>query len=258
MNYHRIISLAPSITESIFALNVGNLLVGITDYCNFPPEASKIESIGGFITPDLDKIKSLAPDLVIATSTHKKSELEKIENFGIEVKILKTENIFDSPKAIEELGCITGTRQYANKIASKIDSELKELLELAKSAKTIKNVYYLCSIGSFCAWKNKCTTTSLIELAGGKHIPLKNRNHIDNVVSANPDVIIIPYNKTRKEHKETMQFLEEEKKLHQTKAYKNTNIQSIMGELLLRPGPRSSIGLKQLINAIHPELFLNN
>ncbi len=255
MSYQRIISLAPSITESIFALNAGHLLVGITDYCNFPPQVSKIKSIGGFVTPDLDKIKALAPELLIATTTHKKSELKKVESYGIDVKIIKTEDIFDTPKAIEELGALTGQVQLANKLASQTDFELKKLLELAKKAKSVKKVYYLCSTGSFCAWKNKCTTTKLVDLAGGKHIKLKNKNLLDSVVSENPDVIIVPYSKDREEYKETTAFLEKEKKLHQTSAYKTGNIQPITGELLLRPGPRSPIGFKQLINAIHPELF---
>ncbi len=255
MTYQRIISLAPSITESIFTLNASHLLVGRTDYCNFPSETEEIKSIGGFITPDLDKIKALKPDLLIATSTHKKEELEKVKSFGIEVKTLKTENIFDSPKAIEELGLLTGKSKFASKLANELNDELNKLLEIAKNVNAIKRVYYLCSIGNFCAWKNKCTTTKLIELAGGKHIALKNKNLTNSIVKEDPEIIIIPYHKERKEFKETQQFLEDEKILHQTSAYKNGNIQSITGELLLRPGPRSAIGFKQLINAIHPELF---
>ncbi|NJO91968.1 MAG: ABC transporter substrate-binding protein [Chloroflexia bacterium] len=255
MSYQRIVSLAPSITESIFALNAGHLLVGVTDYCNFPPETSKLKSIGGFITPDLNKIKALAPQLLIATTTHKKNELEKVENFGIKVEVIKMEDIFDTPEAIEELGHLTNQPQFANKLASETDLELKKLLELAKKAKSVKKVYYLCSTGSFCAWKNKCTTTKLIELAGGKHIKLKNKDHLNSVITENPEVIIIPYSKDREEYKETIAFLEKENKLHDTIAYRTSNIQSITGELLLRPGPRSPIGFEQLINAIHPELF---
>ncbi len=255
MNYQRIISIAPSITESIFALNAGHLIVGITDYCNFPPEASEIESVGGFITPDLQKIQSLTPDLLVATTTHKKSELDKVESLGIDVKVIKTEDIFDTPTAIEELGLLTNKSQLANKLATETEFELKKLIEFAKKAKRIKKVYYLCSTGSFCAWKNKCTTTHLIEMAGGQHIKLKNKNLLDSIVAENPEVIIIPYSVEREEFKETMTFLAQEKKLHQTTAYKTNNIQSITGELLLRPGPRSPIGFKQLINAIHPELF---
>lgn len=247
----RIVSLAPSITESVFAIGAGILLVGRTDYCNYPVEADVVTSIGGFITPDIKKIFELNPDLVLATSTHKSDELQKITDKGIDVKVVKTENIFDCPDAIRSIGRFIGFENKADALADKLKLELDNLLEITKLTKEEKTVHYMCFTEKACGWKKKCTTTKLIEKAGGKHIKVNGKGLIGSIVEENPDVIIVPYHKERVEWQETMDFLNKNEELLDTNAFKNNKIRWISGELLLRPGPRSAEGFKQLIEAIH-------
>lgn len=251
MKYKRIISLAPSITESIFALGAESILVGRTDYCNYPPEVDTIDSIGGFITPDIEKIVNLKPDLVLATSTHKNEELQKLRNFNIAVEVIKTDDIFDSPDAILSIGKYINKENEAKSLAKKIKSELENLLYKVKDIKERKSVHYMCFTNKACGWKKKCTTTKLIEMAGGKQISTNGKELIASIVKGNPDVIIIPYHKSRKEWQETMDFINQNIELKETIALKNNNIRWISGELLLRPGPRTGEGFRQLIEAIH-------
>ncbi|MGI6119405.1 MAG: helical backbone metal receptor, partial [Desulfosporosinus sp.] len=91
----KIISLAPNITETIFALERGNQLVGRTDYCDYPDEAAKIESVGSLETPSIEKIVILKPDLVIASTHFSKDVLKKLEELGITTIVLYGEESFD-------------------------------------------------------------------------------------------------------------------------------------------------------------------
>ena len=82
----RIVSLAPSNTEILFALGLADKVVGVTDYCNYPPEAKEKPSIGGFSTPNIEKVIALSPDLILATSTHQKQVIPQLEAKGMTVR----------------------------------------------------------------------------------------------------------------------------------------------------------------------------
>jgi len=92
----RIISTAPSNTEVLFALGLGDRVVGVTEYCNYPPEAMEKEKIGGFSTVSIEKVVALNPDIVFASDKTGEENIEKLENFGIAVVVLHPKDIEDA------------------------------------------------------------------------------------------------------------------------------------------------------------------
>ncbi|NQT74196.1 MAG: ABC transporter substrate-binding protein, partial [Chloroflexi bacterium] len=98
----RIVSLAPSNTEIIFALGLGDNLVGVTEYCDYPPEAEEKAKIGGFSTVDMEKVIEVAPDLVVATIMHEESVTPEFERRGLKVITLAPETLAEVLDGISE------------------------------------------------------------------------------------------------------------------------------------------------------------
>ena len=113
----RIISLAPNVTEILFALGLGDRVVGVTRYCDYPPEARSKTKIGGFLDPDVERIKALAPDVVVAFRGNPLSVLHKLEEIGVPLFTLDIRNELASvPHLIERIGEATGRAAEAARL----------------------------------------------------------------------------------------------------------------------------------------------
>ena len=121
----RIVSLAPSVTEILFALALGDSLVGATDHCDYPPEAKSIERVGGFGTPNVEKLLALSPDLVIAAGFEREEVADVLRRSGIrvlDVRIRNFEELFD---AIRQIGEAVDRFQQAEGIVARMRAELE-------------------------------------------------------------------------------------------------------------------------------------
>ena len=121
----RIVSLAPSVTEILFALALGDSLVGATDHCDYPPEAVSIERVGGFGTPNVEKLLALNPDLVIAAGLEREEVAEVLRRSGIrvlDVRIRNFEELFD---AIRQIGEAVDRFQQAEGVVARMRAELE-------------------------------------------------------------------------------------------------------------------------------------
>jgi iron complex transport system substrate-binding protein len=127
----RIISLAPNITEILFALGLGDRIIGVTRYCDYPPAAQTKEKIGGFLDPDIERIKALAPDVVVAFRGNPLSVLSKLEEIGVPLFILDIKNeIASVPHMIERIGAATGRMAEADRL----NAELARTLDRVTAA----------------------------------------------------------------------------------------------------------------------------
>ncbi|MEW5720955.1 MAG: helical backbone metal receptor, partial [Chloroflexota bacterium] len=104
----RIVSLAPSNTEVLYALGLGDRVVGVTQYCDYPPEAKQKPNIGGFSKIDLERVVGLNPDLVLATNIHNKTVVPELEKRGLTVVVVEPKNVDDVLAKITFVGKITG------------------------------------------------------------------------------------------------------------------------------------------------------
>ncbi len=255
----RIVSLAPSNTEILFALGLGDNVVGVTKYCDYPAEALEKPNVGGFSTPNIEEIIALSPDLVVAASRHEEEIIPRLEEKGITVLALEPKTLDSILEAITLIGRVTGTEEASALVAS-LESRIKAVTDKISglSEKEKPRVFYL-------TWHDPLKTSGsgtihneLIERAGGNNIfgDVESSQTVDleTLVSRDPQVMIAGTGMgTGKE--QTLQYLTEESRLQNTEAVGNGSIYGIDIDLSGRGGPRIVEGLEQFARCIHPELF---
>jgi len=260
----RIVSLAPSNTEILFAVGAGNQVVGVTQFCDYPPAAvervknGSLTVVGGFADKyiNIEKIVSLKPDLVLAFGGGMQTNtIAKLRSLNITVAVLNPTNITGIYYDIIMVGELTGHKNKAVKIVDYMKNKLHEI-ENKISGLPKKKVFFV-------AWNNPLMTAGnhtfinyAISLAGGINIfgnekssyPIVN---MEQVIAKNPDVIIItPHCQLTKQ-----EILSNWSK--EINAVKNGQVYVIDDDLLVRPGPRIIQGIEELAEDLHPNAFEN-
>lgn len=251
----RIISLAPNITEIIAELNATDRLVGRTDYCDYPENIKTIESVGSLTDPNIEKIASLKPDIVIASTHFKKEVLEKLEQLNIKVVVLYGPESFDGVyEVIKKVGDVIGEPDAAGKIVDEMKKKVDDVLSKVKEAKDKPKVYYVISYGKFGDYTAGEGTfiDNMIEMAGGINIASDVKGwqySLERIVKNDPDIIICSkYFDTKNGIMNTPGYKD-------LRAVKEGKLIEIDNNLLDRQGPRIAQGLEELAKIIHPELF---
>ncbi len=249
-----IVSAAPSITETVFALGKGDLLKGRTDYCDYPSEAASVQSIGSLMEPNIEKIAEINPDIVIASTHFKKESADKLEALSIKVLILKEDKNFeDVYGVINDIAKLTGSEDKAASIISGMKRTVSEV-EKAVEGKPAPKVYYVIGFGEYGDYTAGGDTFigQMINMAGGKNIAEDVKGwsfSLESIVAADPDIIICSkYWDTKKKFMSTDGYKE-------LTAVKKGRVYEIDNNMLDRTGPRLAEGLKALAEIIHPESF---
>ncbi len=188
----RIVSLAPSNTENLFALGLGDEVVGVTDYCNYPPEAKNRTKIGGFTTINIEKIVQLNPDLVVASYGNGEQNVETLKNLGLKVIAFNPKSIKDIEKNILILGKITGKERKAEKIVKFMEEKVNESRNYFKTKPKVVHILWHDPI-----WVSGSETfiDEIIRIAGGENAfsDLKGWKIVskEDIISRNPNVILV-------------------------------------------------------------------
>ena len=256
----RIISLAPSNTEILFALGLADRVAAVTDYCNYPPEAEAKPSIGGFSTPNIEEIVALSPDLILAASRHENQIIPHLENKGLTVLALNLKTLDEALEAITLIGEIAGKEERASGLAAEMQNRIKAVTDKTNNLPDGERprVFYL-------TWHDPLMTSGpgsllheLIQKAGGRNIfsEVIGTKSVDFelLVARNPQVMIAGIGMGSGEDK-TLQYLTTESRLQNTEAGKNGRIYKIDMDLTGRGGPRIVDGLEQFAKCIHTEIF---
>lgn len=257
----RIVSLAPSNTETLFALGLGDRIVGTTDYCDYPEEAKSKPRVSGYSTPNLEKLVSVEPDFIVAESIQEKTVLPALEKLGIPVFVTSATSIDIILKNIEVLGKINGKSKAAEKLiadmASKIEAITSKTTLLAQEDRP--QVLYVIWFNPIWTMGSNTFTDDLLNQAGGNNVFSgdfeKSRVvSLEAVVNKNPQVIIVSAMATSADT--IYNNLKKETRLVTVDALKNNRIYKISdSNLIERPGPRIVEGLEEMATLIHPELF---
>ncbi len=255
----RIISFGPSITEILFALGLGDKVVGVSDFCDYPPEAQEIPSIGNAYSPSIEKLVELEPDLVF-TVQQEQLNIE-LEALGISFLILNPEDIEGIFEDIELVGAVTGTGDEARELIDDIEDAIADILAVVEGAPTVKVFYIIDATDPTLPWTAGPGSfiDALITMAGGENIAHEAPGEwaqfsIEEVVSADPDFIIIQ-TMIAGVPTITIEALEAHPIWGNMEAVTRGNVFIIDGDLVSRPGPRIVQGLEELARKIHPELF---
>ncbi|EES91028.1 ABC transporter substrate-binding protein [Clostridium botulinum] len=250
----RIVSIAPNITETVFALGKGEKLVGKTDYCDYPKDVKKVQTIGSLTKPNIEKIVELKPDVVIASTHFKKEVLSKLEKLNIKVLVLYGAETFDGVyDTINKVGEVLNAKSQASKLVNNMKEKVANVTNKVKNSNKPK-VYYVVSYGKMGDFTATGDTFigSMIEMAGGINVAkdsTKWQYSIEKLVEKNPDIIICS------KYFNTKKGIEISNGYKDLKAIKNGKLIEIDNNLLDRQGPRIAEGLEDLAKIIHPDLF---
>ena len=255
----RIISLSPSNTEILFALGLDERIAGVTDYCNYPPEAKNKPSIGAYDTPNLEQLIALNPDLVLATEVHEAKIIPQLESKGITVIGLKPTSVNEVMASISLVGNATGKNTEAAKLVADLQERIKGVAEkTGELADTDKSkVFYIIWHEPLWTAGSGTMHDELIQMAGGVNIAHNLTWYADisleAVIEANPGVIIAGVGMGTGEDAPLL-YAQTEPRLKDTDALKNNRVYSLDMDIVSRPGPRIVDALEKFLAAIHPEL----
>jgi iron complex transport system substrate-binding protein len=119
---NRIISLAPNLSEILFAMGLGDRIVGVTNFCDYPDDAKKKPKIGGMYNPSMEAVVSLRPDMVVMTTDGNIKQFEeRLRSLGIKTYVFRARRLTELPQGIRDMGSTLGLKERANALASEID-----------------------------------------------------------------------------------------------------------------------------------------
>ncbi len=248
--YKRIISLAPNITETVFALNADTLLVGVTDYCDYPPEAKKKEKVGSLLDPNIEKITSLSPDLIIMTTEgNSKYTYLSLRSSGFKVYVANPNDIKGITRMILNLGALLGKKSKGKILADNITDNAKNYSAVNENNKSascflVISLNPLITVNKFTYISELISLSGFYNIYGDELLEYPNVSYED-VLLKNPDYIFFLCD-TANSGFVNNNISEIKTKLSVVNASKNNKIFGIDENILSRPGPRVMESVKLL------------
>ena len=241
----RIISLAPSVTETLFALGLSDRIVGVTSYCDYPPEAAQKERVGDTMRPSLEKIIALKPDLVIAsTASQLEQFVQRLDELGVPIYVSNPRLLDDVLSSIERIGEITGVKERALELSRTLRGRI-DAIERKSAALGKPKVLFILGTEPLITVGKASFVSDLIRRAGGESISDDVSDDypqysLETAVAKQPEVIFLQAGES-----------DLPSRLKQTPAARADRVYRLNDDLLLRPGPRIVDGLEQMAAKIH-------
>lgn len=266
MHYNRIVSLAPSITETLFALDVGDRVVGVTRFCDYPEEAKKIAKVGGYFDPNYEAILALKPDLVVLLKEQETSK-EYFNRLGIKCFTVNHQTINGNLHSIDTLGKYFGKEESAQKISLKINRIMESirsktrnlthpsvLMTIGRSLGEIKNLFVV---------GNDEYYNEMISIAGGVNAFTNAAVRyptisFEGIMQINPDIIIEIISEMGGKPASIESYRKTWDKFNEVKAVQANRIYFINESYAVRPGPRFILLIQDLAKLLHPEIPWGN
>lgn len=248
----RIISIAPSNTEILFALGLEDKIVGITNYCNFPEETKNIEKIGETFPLNLEKIVSLKPDLILAYAGQL-NEIPRLRELGLKVIVIEPLNLQETLKSIQMLATVGGIPEKGNILVENLSQRIDQIkTEVSNLEITKKPKVFIGGIYETIWTPGEGTLfNELISLAGGINIAAGFSGWAkispEFIVKEDPDIIIIPIGAMNPgDELKIKENIYQRPGWSNLSAVKTQKIFIVNEDLFFRPGPRIVDGLERL------------
>ena len=253
----RVVSLAPSITEIVFALGEGDRLKGVTQHCDFPADAQSLPKIGSYVHPDLERIVALKPDLCIAVRDGNPGNVvAELEALGIPVYAVDPRNLDTAVDTVLEVGQLLNATTKAQHLANEMRARIERVKVRVAGTGRRPRVFFQIGTAPIVSAGTNTVINELIVAAGGQNLaegpasyPLFSR---EQVLALQPEVIIIT---AMTKEPDLEQVGAEWRQYEGLPAVRNNRIFIVDGDLFDRPTPRLIKGLETLAGIIHPELF---
>ena len=245
----RIISLAPSFTEIVYALGAEERLVGVTTYCDYPQEATLKPKVGDFLNPSVERIIAMKPDCVLATAPSQARTIDRLEKLGLNVVQLNPESILGVERCMTQIGEMLDRRDVADSLVGQFSGSIRRLRDITSSIENKKKVFLEIDTNPLVSTGPASFVGELLTLAGGVNIvqsgskyPVVNPEFI---IKEDPEVIIVanPAVSTQK--------VKSRLGWGPISAIRWGRVYSIDAGKISRPGPRAVRGAEELFRLIY-------
>jgi len=261
----RVISLSPSITEVLYALQLGNNVVGVTQFCLYPADARRKPKVGGYVDPNMEAMLRLKPDLIVVRK-EQTDLVQRVRDLRIPVLPVEHRNTEGILNSFEMLGQVCQRQPQAQSIVSDLRGRIQAIERKTQGvqhkptvlvavdrdtyAKKLRWVYVPGEDGFF---------NSMIRQAGGKNAAPAGRKGFlqvssEGIIRMNPDIIIeaLPYTRAARQNPEDIR--KQWDSLPQVAAVRNHRVYLFTDDFMVIPGPRYVQALEKFAQVIHPEL----
>jgi iron complex transport system substrate-binding protein len=254
----RVVSLAPSVTEVVYALGQDQRLKGVTQFSNYPPEATSLPRVGSYVHLDVEKIVSLRPDLCLAIKDGNPIDaIRRLERLNIPVYAVDPRNLDAVMEMISDVGNLLDATREAEMIIKNMKERVETVRSKVSETRERPKVFFQIGVSPIVSVGTETFLHELITLAGGYNITQGAvsypRMTIEQVLAMAPDVLIIT-SMTRGQSFEVVKA--QWKRWKSIPAVKNNRIYLVDSDIVDRPSPRLVDGLEMLFRYINPELFI--
>ena len=256
----RIVSLAPNLTEILFALGLDEKIAAVSNDSDYPPEAAKKKKVGTFWQPNIEAVIAAKPDLVITLwFEQQKAVAETLNRLGYRVLTLKTEKIEELRTAIKKIGAATGRKQQANELVKNIENQFSNLQSKFSSTNKVK-VLWVVGVENLSVAGRNTFINELIEIVGGENaigptISQYPQIGAEELITCGAEIIIQSAMGTSNISKQQRAAEVFWSKWANLPAVKNNRIYVVDSDLVLRLGPRLPQGAEMIARCLHSEIY---
>jgi iron complex transport system substrate-binding protein len=251
----RVISLAPNLTEIIFAVGAGDRLVGRTSYCDYPAAAAAVTEVGDTLNPSLERIIALQPQVVvISTASQLEVFTQQLQDQNIAVFVTNPQDLEGVFRSIGQIGQMLGQAEQATQLVQRLRERTATVEQAVKSETPVRVFFQIAPTPLYTAGR-EAFVTDLMRRAGASSVTADvpgawPRYSDESALAAKPEAIILPTGGSMGSANEIVaEALKRSPAVLQNRVYK------INGDHLVRPGPRAIDGLEEIAMALHPESF---
>lgn len=253
----RVVSLTPAVTETVFALGFGDRLVGVSTYCDYPPEAASIDRVGTFVTPAVERIVAKQPDLVIAEpNVGNRNPVEALRRLGLEVLIVDPDSIAQTKATFRTIAERLGAPERGQALVARVDGEIEAVAETLRGVAP-RTTLFVVGRKPLIVAGSGTLQDELIGLAGGTNVGRAGGDgwphlSIEAVIASAPEVIIDASMGSDGADEEARAFWGA---FASIPAVRHGRVVVYGGGEVFRPGPRLGEALRGVARAIHPDQF---
>ena len=250
----RLVSLAPSVTETLFHLGFGQHIVGDTDYCEYPPEAKLKPHVGSILNPSLEKVVSLKPDLVLGSpEANRRETADRLERLGIPFYGVTARTVDQTLRSILDLGRLLGRETEAKRLVNDLEQRIQAVSRRVRDRQAPRVL--------FVVWYRPLTTagartfiSDVIRCAGGEPISQGLAGEwpklgLEEALRLDPDVILFPRSESFSPDLKEFESLPGWRNLRAVKLRR----MYIISDSIIRPSPRLVNSLEEVARILHPD-----
>lgn len=251
----RIVTLAPNLTEIVYAVGAGNRLVGNTTYCDYPPEAKQVAKVGDTMQPNIERIVALRPQLVlVSTASQLEAFTRQLNEQGIAVYVTDPRSLEDVFRSIKTLGELLDESERSRRVVDDLRARASAVEAAVKTSQPVR-VFYQVSAAPLYTIGREAFLTDLIRRAGGQSVTADvpgafPRYSDEAALATQPEAVILSIDSSMDQGN-----AKPAASLAKSPAVTSGRVYGINGDLLSRPGPRLVEGLEQMARVLHPEAF---